>query len=282
MERKKQCLCGCGGFVKKGNKFLPGHNFKMKNNTSPESEKIRIEKISAFQKSFHQNPEVRDHFYKTVWIGRPHTKESKQKMSIAGKIREAKKKENGYVVSEETRQKISKSNKGRICSEETKKKISKVLKGKSYLNPEQRHRISNTLKEYYKTHDNPFKDKHHSEEAKEKNRIAHKGIFIGDKASNWQGGKDSFPYAIEWTPWLREEIKIRDNYTCQNPNCTNEFPVLDVHHIDYKKDNNDPSNLITLCKRCHGKTQKHRQKWITYYTEIMKIKLKPKIKRITR
>jgi hypothetical protein len=28
--------------------------------------------------------------------------------------------------------------------------------------------------------------------------------------------------------------------------------TLDVHHLDHDKDNNDPSNLMTLCKNCHS------------------------------
>ena len=34
---------------------------------------------------------------------------------------------------------------------------------------------------------------------------------------------------------------------------------LVIHHIDYNKMNNDESNLITLCKVCHGKTNGHRE-----------------------
>ena len=40
---------------------------------------------------------------------------------------------------------------------------------------------------------------------------------------------------------------------------------LDVHHIDYDKKNNDPKNLISLCRKCHMKTNKNRKYWTKYF-----------------
>ncbi len=107
-------------------------------------------------------------------------------------------------------------------------------------------------------------------------REANTGKFRGENGPNWQGGIDSLPYGIEWTPWLRKEIKDRDSGQCQNPKCDGPLTPFEVHHIDYDKQNNDPSNLITLCKRCHGKTHiiKTRNKWQVYYRQIM-LKIKP-------
>jgi 5-methylcytosine-specific restriction endonuclease McrA len=28
--------------------------------------------------------------------------------------------------------------------------------------------------------------------------------------------------------------------------------TLDVHHLDHDKENNEPENLMTLCKNCHA------------------------------
>lgn len=54
---------------------------------------------------------------------------------------------------------------------------------------------------------------------------------------------------------LREYILHRDNHTCQNPSCSNKpkEKVLQIHHLGYwKSDGSDrPSNLITLCEKCH-------------------------------
>ena len=61
---------------------------------------------------------------------------------------------------------------------------------------------------------------------------------------------------------LREYILHRDNHSCQNPNCKNKAKekILQVHHIGfYKGDRSDrPSNLITLCNKCH--TPKNHEK----------------------
>ena len=61
---------------------------------------------------------------------------------------------------------------------------------------------------------------------------------------------------------LREYILHRDNHNCQNPGCSNKSKkkILQVHHIGYwKKDNSDrPSNLITLCDKCH-RAENHKE-----------------------
>lgn len=57
---------------------------------------------------------------------------------------------------------------GGIVTEETRQKQSNARKGRSvtwvHITDEQKSKISATLKEYYATHDNPMKGKHHSAE----------------------------------------------------------------------------------------------------------------------
>lgn len=54
---------------------------------------------------------------------------------------------------------------------------------------------------------------------------------------------------------LREYILHRDNHSCQNPNCSNKEtqPILVLHHVIYQSNggSNAPSNLVTLCNKCH-------------------------------
>lgn len=62
--------------------------------------------------------------------------------------------------------------------------------------------------------------------------------FRGDKHPNWLGGISKLPYCPIWTDWLKKEIKERDDYKCQNPDCQKEVTrknSLCVHHIDYNK-----------------------------------------------
>ena len=157
--------------------------------------------------------------------------------------------------SKEVREKISQGMigkntwmKGRKLSEETKEKI--ALNGFHY----------------------GMKGKHHTEEAKIKIGEFNKDKFVsqetrdkirlnnsGENSHFWKGGVSFEPYPLGWTKIFKEQIRARDNYTCQNLHCgVPEVECgrkLDVHHVDYNKSNLDRSNLISLCKSCHSKTQ---------------------------
>lgn len=54
---------------------------------------------------------------------------------------------------------------------------------------------------------------------------------------------------------IAAHIRDRDNHVCFDCGKTEEenstLMALDVHHIDFDKDNSDPTNLITLCRQCH-------------------------------
>ena len=58
-------------------------------------------------------------------------------------------------------------------------------------------------------------------------------------------------YGKEFDKRKKDLILKRDNSTCRK--CGSTTRPLDIHHIDHNKKNNDLSNLITLCKICHGK-----------------------------
>ena len=94
-----------------------------------------------------------------------------------------------------------------------------------------------------------------------------KGYQALEKHPNWLGGKSFEPYGIEFNNRLKEKIRKRDNYTCQECGYTQEQLryKLCVHHIDYNKQNNNLDNLITLCRSCHTKTNFRRKDWIDYF-----------------
>ena len=98
----------------------------------------------------------------------------------------------------------------------------------------------------------------------------HKGGNEREKHWNWQGGKSFEPYSVDWTEDIREAIRKRDNYVCQicgihQTELKGLFRKLDIHHIDYDKDNLNPKNLISLCKSCHMKTNYNREYWQNYF-----------------
>ena len=100
---------------------------------------------------------------------------------------------------------------------------------------------------------------HHSKKSKKKISIANSM----EKNSNWRGGKSFEKYTIKWKKELKERIRKRDNYICQNCNKhQNKFnEKLHVHHIDYNKKNCNENNLVSLCRSCHMKTNYNRKYW---------------------
>jgi len=184
----------------------------------------------------------------------------------------------------ERAKKISEARKGYKQTEENKKRISKTLKGRKGIN------AGKKLSEEWKSKiSKSMKGKHHTEETKRKLSESNKGKFRseeyrrniseakrGEKNSQWRGGLSFNPYVIEWTDDLRESIRKRDDYICQlcgihKDELIGRFKKLDVHHIDYNKDNLNPCNLITLCRKCHSKTNFDREKWFECIGDIKQI-----------
>ena len=81
--------------------------------------------------------------------------------------------------------------------------------------------------------------------------------YSGDNHYMWMGGISFEPYGYEFNIRLRKAIRKRDNQTCQMCGSGGRC----VHHIDYDKQHNDPLNLITLCRSCHGRTNTYRDSW---------------------
>ena len=63
---------------------------------------------------------------------------------------------------------------------------------------------------------------------------------------------------------IRELVRIRDNFTCQECGKTEEEAgrALDVHHMNpfLKSEDNSMENLITLCRSCHKKADLELEK----------------------
>jgi len=180
------------------------------------------------------------------------SEETKRKMSLSHR---------GKRHSEKSKRKMSLSHRGKRHSEETKQKISETMegknKGRTYIHSEEhRKKISETMK--------GRPGKHHSEEARKKISKA----MIGENNPSWKGGTSFFPYPPIFNKELKQFIKNRDNNECQNPFCNSNSKKLNVHHIDFNKDNCSQFNLITLCFPCNGKANVE-YRWKRLYRKII-------------
>ena len=93
--------------------------------------------------------------------------------------------------------------------------------------------------------------------------------YTGENGANWRGG--CTPYPAEWGRSLRESIRERDGRICAicGKTAAENGQRLDVHHIDYDKNNLDPLNLIALCQICHRTTNANRDFWQDNLAEFM-------------
>ncbi len=177
-----------------------------------------------------------------------HCRKARVKMSAAA---------SNKPVSGETRHKMSLAHLGKHHSEEHKLKMSQRMSGKS----------------------NPMFGKTTPYETKAKISLALKGIFAGSKNPmagrfgathpNWKGGIAYLPYSAAFNNGLKEKIRTRDSYTCQEcgiPQAECLYPLAS-HHINYNKEDSSEYNLISLCEKCHGYTNYNREYWQRHFEE---------------
>lgn len=169
---------------------------------------------------------------------------------------------------------------GRFGHEKAKKM--KVDKGKLFKKINTGKRASKETRE--KMSNSWDYNKHFTKEIKKKMGESRKGEnnpnygngekIKGEKNPAWLGGISFEPYGIQFTKKLKEQIRERDNHICQEcGNPQSELKrLLSVHHIDYNKKNNNHLNLISLCIKCHIKTNSNRKHWKRYFKNIMALR----------
>jgi hypothetical protein len=92
----------------------------------------------------------------------------------------------------------------------------------------------------------------------------------GEKNVRWMGGLSMQPYGPGFDRELKKAIRHRDCYVCAICGAGERTRPHCVHHVDYNKRNHSPSNLITLCHRCHSKTNRKRGEWEIYFRQLFK------------
>lgn len=196
------------------------------------------------------NMEYYSHTCKCGCVGQIEIKEHHKYKGIPLYIHGHNKPFKGKKFTDEHRNNLRLANTGKKRTEESRKKQSKLMEG---------HFVSEETKNKQRGINNPMYGTHR----------------VGELNPNWQNGKSFEEYSSEFNKELKSKIKQRDNYTCQCPDYEHKSNILDVHHIDYDKKNNNPENLITLCRSCHSKTngKKNRKYYTKYYQEILNVYL---------
>ena len=102
-----------------------------------------------------------------------------------------------------------------------------------------------------------------------------KSFLANELNPNWRGGIGKLPYSYDFTDKLKEDIRKRDDYACQNCKMTEEEHLivygrkLHIHHIDYNKQNCQKENLISLCVSCNFRANYNREYWKKHYLNFL-------------
>ena len=92
-----------------------------------------------------------------------------------------------------------------------------------------------------------------------------RALTDGYKSYGWQYQKSN-----RLDENIRKAVILRDGCKCME--CGKSNCKLEVHHIEPKRINgsNTLSNLITLCKTCHQKTEGKEEQYMKHYFDILK------------
>lgn len=137
-------------------------------------------------------------------------------------------------------------------------------------------KISKAKMGKYGGENNSFWGRKHTSETRDLISKHHADVSL-ENHPRWKGGKSFEPYTIEFNRQLKGLIRDRDKHTCQLcgvPECECR-EKLHTHHIDYGKENCLPSNLISLCRSCHTKTNENREYWTDYFDGVLSGSYKP-------
>ena len=146
------------------------------------------EKLNWFEKFYIKKYKAREVGYNLTDGGDGHlgfimSEETKQKLSEANKgktLSEETKQKLRKPKTEETKQKLSEAKKGKTFSEEHKQKLSEAKKGKT-LSEEHKRKLSEVTKKRLVEKGVPFKGKHHSLESRQKISDVMKGKTFSEE-----------------------------------------------------------------------------------------------------
>jgi hypothetical protein len=179
--------------------------------------------------------------------------------------------------STETREKLRNVMKNRVFTVEWKQKISNTRKGK----PMTEQQKTNLSKGWNK---HRIKCKNETKEKISKKLTGHKvttetriklhETHLREKSPNWQGGISFEPYCPKFNENLKTRVRLFFDNECivcgiKEINCNGK---LCVHHVEYNKQaccDGMPVQFAALCRSCHGKTGKEKDRWETILHRVI-------------
>ena len=186
-------------------------------------------------------------------IGKKHSAETKKKISLAtkcqhkdGRVKLRRKGE--WYPSNEAKEKNRIAHLGKKQSKITIDKRRKAMIGKRWF-------VKDTSK---------MGKSQLGKKASNETRLKMSIAKSGKNNYNWIEDRNFLIYPDGWTDTLKESIRQRGGYVCQECGIHQDELErrLDVHHIDYNKNNCNPDNLVALCRSCHIKTNSNRDYWL--------------------
>jgi len=124
---------------------------------------------------------------------------------------------------------------------------------------------------YHSEHSRGMNNANFGKKLSLKQRMFISKMNSGKNNGMWKDGTGRLPYAFDFSRKLKEEVRKRDDYICQNCSMTEEEHLiiygrnLHVHHIDYDKNNSKRENLVTLCFQCNIRANCSRDYWKNLY-----------------
>lgn len=160
-----------------------------------------------------------------------------------------------------------------FCSRECKgKHHSKVISGKK--NPRYVDKVSIKC-------DNCGKEiKRYPREVFKKNFCDQKCLGEYRRGKNnpfWNGGSSFFPYCEKFNDEFRSRVRAFFGYKCVECGMPEEENgrKLSVHHVHYDKSSccsDAPHQFVTLCQKCHARTNTNKEYWKRVFEELLEEK----------
>lgn len=104
--------------------------------------------------------------------------------------------------------------------------------------------------------------------------VEENGSLCGELHPQWKGGISFEPYCPKFNKEFRERVRSLFEYTCIicGKRESELKQKLCVHHVEYNKQaccDGKPVHFAALCRSCHTKTNKDRDRWEDIFHRII-------------